>query len=67
MSSKEILDWLNSNKACPYFNDPPVGDDDLELVAPHWVFCEYEDRCLDKDSCPILPDCPMFPRIAKSA
>lgn len=64
---QKLIDWLQNMKNCSYFNNPPVGDDDLELVAPHWVFCEYEYRCLDKDQCPILPDTPMFPRIVGGA
>ncbi|KKN60080.1 hypothetical protein LCGC14_0535490 [marine sediment metagenome] len=61
----DVKDWVFSHKICSHFNDPPVSDDDLEFIESWWVFCEYEDRCQEKDSCPVLPDSPMFPRIIK--
>jgi hypothetical protein len=46
--------FLRSNH-CPYFQDPPVADEDIEFIVKFWTLCDFEDICLEKN-CPLLPE-----------
>ncbi len=64
MQVKDFLHSLLHGHSCPYFRDPPVADADLDFILQTWTLCDYEDRCLEVDTCPMIKG--QYPKLKDS-
>lgn len=49
----ELIKLISNLHICPFFDDPPVAEWDLDFILPYWTLCEHEHICLERN-CPAI-------------